>query len=835
VTTFGETLRARRVAAGLTQEELAERAGLSVRGVGALEHGERSRPQGHTIRMLADALGLVDEARDEFVALARGIPGTHALGGRSGPAAPTPRGLGQRVLRAGLARRAGARRAGIIAVGAIVAAAAIAVVILQAGVGAAPTSHAAARYLPVEGGATQHSVSLSSPSGLLLGAAGTIYVSDQACPVGDLFCVGAGLDRVVEISRTGRTLRVWSGPGFLDGPEGLAFGRNGDLLVANAHNGSIADLAPVGGIRRSWDLPRGLSGQFGPTHLALDRHGDVWVTDTAGQQVVELSAQGAFLRRWGVSGRAHGLLSYPSGIAVGIDGTIYIADTGNNRIARFTPGGKLVTWWGGAGSRPGRFRDPLDVAVDARGDVYVVDSGNNRIQKFSASGSLLTYWGGPGVGSGQFERPKSIALDRQGMVYVADAGSGRIQEFSPAGRLIAQWGRPVRSIRLCASAPVNLDASDSHGMFRGISLATSQERGQLASAGFSLLPPVLLDDASAPGYGPKRIQQNAESCLARSDVVAYIGPLSSDAAQVSEPIMNRGGMVMISPANTLAILTDPKQRARYEPYTYDHRLPAVTYYRLMPPDPLQGPAAATFIRRDLHASRIFVVDDSSDYGTTLASAMSAYAQNVLGMKQVGSSHILAGDTAATVRSGAGIAAEVRAARPAAIYCACAAQLALPFIRDLRADGYSGTIVGADVLQGPLGETGQGNRRPSIFVTWPGPDPRNSSASFRRAYQALYHTAPGPFDASAYDAANIALQAVVSAARSGQLRGDLSSNRLALLGQVGHARYTGAIGPIAFDENGDTTHPIVTVYRLHNGNWEYAAAVQTLQSAKSRSK
>jgi transcriptional regulator with XRE-family HTH domain len=49
---FGATLRRRRVAAGLSQEELAERAGLSVRGVGNLEQGRRHAPRLATVRLL---------------------------------------------------------------------------------------------------------------------------------------------------------------------------------------------------------------------------------------------------------------------------------------------------------------------------------------------------------------------------------------------------------------------------------------------------------------------------------------------------------------------------------------------------------------------------------------------------------------------------------------------------------------------------------------------------------------------------------------------------------------------------------------------------------------
>ena len=56
--TFGTRLRRLREAAGLTQEHLAERAGLSANAIGALERGERRRPYPHTLLALADALGL---------------------------------------------------------------------------------------------------------------------------------------------------------------------------------------------------------------------------------------------------------------------------------------------------------------------------------------------------------------------------------------------------------------------------------------------------------------------------------------------------------------------------------------------------------------------------------------------------------------------------------------------------------------------------------------------------------------------------------------------------------------------------------------------------------
>jgi len=60
-----------RATAGLTQEELATNAGLSVHAVSALERGERRRPHMETVRALAGVLGLKDDARDALVKAAR--------------------------------------------------------------------------------------------------------------------------------------------------------------------------------------------------------------------------------------------------------------------------------------------------------------------------------------------------------------------------------------------------------------------------------------------------------------------------------------------------------------------------------------------------------------------------------------------------------------------------------------------------------------------------------------------------------------------------------------------------------------------------------------------
>jgi class 3 adenylate cyclase/WD40 repeat protein len=84
---FAELLRRARRAAGVTQEELAERAGLSARAISALERGVNRAPRRDTLDMLADALGLDAAERRRWERLRREQA---VRAGESGETAPTP-------------------------------------------------------------------------------------------------------------------------------------------------------------------------------------------------------------------------------------------------------------------------------------------------------------------------------------------------------------------------------------------------------------------------------------------------------------------------------------------------------------------------------------------------------------------------------------------------------------------------------------------------------------------------------------------------------------------------------------------------------------------------
>jgi predicted ATPase/DNA-binding XRE family transcriptional regulator len=90
---FGGLLRQLRADAGLTQEQLAEAAGLSPRSVSDLERGINLSARKDTARLLADALGLAGPQRGLFEAAARGGATAAAVLAARGPLITRPNNL----------------------------------------------------------------------------------------------------------------------------------------------------------------------------------------------------------------------------------------------------------------------------------------------------------------------------------------------------------------------------------------------------------------------------------------------------------------------------------------------------------------------------------------------------------------------------------------------------------------------------------------------------------------------------------------------------------------------------------------------------------------------
>ena len=89
---LADLVRRHRTAVALSQEALAERAGLSVRAISDLERGVHRTPRLETVRLVADALGLDQGDRADLLSAARPhvMAPVHREGARSHPSAQLP-------------------------------------------------------------------------------------------------------------------------------------------------------------------------------------------------------------------------------------------------------------------------------------------------------------------------------------------------------------------------------------------------------------------------------------------------------------------------------------------------------------------------------------------------------------------------------------------------------------------------------------------------------------------------------------------------------------------------------------------------------------------------
>src|ERR1700761_4909886 len=74
----GAWVKSQRLAAGMTQEELAGKSGLSVRAISNLERGRTARPHPRSLELLAVALGLPETAGTAWAAKRRADPSRSA-------------------------------------------------------------------------------------------------------------------------------------------------------------------------------------------------------------------------------------------------------------------------------------------------------------------------------------------------------------------------------------------------------------------------------------------------------------------------------------------------------------------------------------------------------------------------------------------------------------------------------------------------------------------------------------------------------------------------------------------------------------------------------------
>jgi branched-chain amino acid transport system substrate-binding protein len=331
------------------------------------------------------------------------------------------------------------------------------------------------------------------------------------------------------------------------------------------------------------------------------------------------------------------------------------------------------------------------------------------------------------------------------------------------------------------------------------------------------------DDAVNGAHDPQKGVQNVRDLIADTAVLAMVGPFNSSVARAEIPVTNQAHLSQISPANTNQCLT----KDIYIPVSLgvpkdiscaDAGLPTPealrpstpnNYFRVATTDDLQGPAAADFAYDTLHLKNIAVASDNQVYGKGIADTFSQEFKHKGGAIATRQDF----DTT-TTNDFKPYFTSAKQKNADAVYFGgtdatkvCVARSQMKGILDAPFLGGDGIVTSqclkdaADNAAGMYGTTATADATKV-------PASAAIIANFKKAFPNKDDF--GAYTMPAYDAAKIEIAAI---GRAIDANGGNMPTRLQVANEVAKTQnYTGALGTYSFNERGDTSAHILTIYK-----------------------
>lgn len=396
----------------------------------------------------------------------------------------------------------------------------------------------------------------------------------------------------------------------------------------------------------------------------------------------------------------------------------------------------------------------------------------------------------------------SSRFGRLSVLFVAAAtvlsacGSGKEEEGAAGGD-----SEKVVKIGVVAPLSGSLTALGV-GIKNGADLAVRQANEKKKIEGWKIVLDAQ-DDTAVPDVGA-----NAAAKLTDDPaVVAVIGTLNSSVAEKVAPILNDAKVVMVSPANTNPTLTqgnDPNNKQR--PFDY--------YFRIATTDAIQGPFAADYAFDTLGAKNVVLIHDKKVYGQGLALAFKGRLEEkggkVATVETVGEND----------KDFSAVLSRVKRFNANLIYYGGEYPAASLLTSQADQQGIKTPLMGGDgIYSGTYIEVakqaGEGDYATSVGAPT---QELPTAKAFVDAYNAAGYADPfEAYGAYGFDAANVIIEALAKV-----LPGKDSideSVREELREAVQSTSFDGVTGKVAFDEFGDTTTRILTVYKVEGGAWK----------------
>ena len=364
----------------------------------------------------------------------------------------------------------------------------------------------------------------------------------------------------------------------------------------------------------------------------------------------------------------------------------------------------------------------------------------------------------------------------------------------------ASDGKKIAKIGVMAPLSGDLSALGL-GIQHSVELAVKQANESNAIPGWTLQV-VAKDDEAKPDIG-----KNAATAFAADPAVAgVVGNLNSSVAQSTQPVLATARIVQVSPANTNPTLTQGADFKTAPKRTYD------TYFRTCTTDAVQGPFAARYLFEKAGFKKVATIHDKKAYGQGLVEAFSEE------FKKLGGTIVAAETINPDDSNYQAVISKVKPAGPQAVYYGGEYPQAGPLSNQMKAAGLNVPLMGGDGIYDPKyvqlgGATSNGDLATSVGAPT---DQLAAGKTFLAAYQAAGYKEPAAaYGAYSYDAANAIINALKVSLKDAK---DVASTREATIGALGKVSFDGVTGKVAFDQYGDSTSRVLTVYKVTAGAW-----------------
>jgi branched-chain amino acid transport system substrate-binding protein len=269
---------------------------------------------------------------------------------------------------------------------------------------------------------------------------------------------------------------------------------------------------------------------------------------------------------------------------------------------------------------------------------------------------------------------------------------------------------------------------------------------------------------------------------------------------------------LISPANTSPELTKGTQALALRSAHPDE----IAYFRVCTTDDIQGPAGAQYEFQQLKSRRAYVIDDSNTFGRGLADEWAKEFTSE-GGRILAHQHL--NERSADYSA---LAAAVKAAHPDLVFFGGESATGGGKLRiALVSAGLAGVpFASGDGIQNQEYFTIAGANADNSYATVAAvnADALPSAGQFVKIYRATVRAPFGAYAANAYAATQALINAIGEA--SSDDKGAIPTRAEVLAKLRATKDLDTVIGRVSFDENGDTTEHIISIYRAQGGRWNF---------------